>query len=227
MSSVTSRVHSPGTFTCARRPAVTVALDAGGADTYTPRAIPGPGLEHCLCTFPIVSSWTRCSPSTKSVRSLLKTGCMGDSCRRLRRATGGVATGGLVAQGAGVRGRRALGVRASAGSDHQLRRPVCAAGQPASSQVSGGAGLSASDRDYPTLTGRSGTQRARRLRSRTAVGAPAPWFSSPPTDLRITRVFSCVAHGFKARASFMFAGCCWWRSWAVDGRSGASRGHAP
>ena len=25
----------------------------------------------------------------------------------------------------------------------------------------------------------------------------------------------------------MFAGCCWWRSLAVDGCSGASRGHAP
>ena len=46
-------------------------------------------------------------------------------------------------------------------------------------------------------------------------------------DLRITRVFPCVARGFKARASFMFAGCCWWRSLAVDGYSGASRGHAP
>jgi hypothetical protein len=29
-------------FTCARSPAVTVALDAGGADTYTSQAIPGP-----------------------------------------------------------------------------------------------------------------------------------------------------------------------------------------
>ena len=35
----------------------------------------------------------------------------------------------------------------------------------------------------------------------------------------------CVARGFKACASFMFAGCCWWRLLAVDGRSGASRGH--
>jgi hypothetical protein len=40
-SSVTSRVRSPGTFTCARCPAVTVTLGAGGADTYTQRAIPG------------------------------------------------------------------------------------------------------------------------------------------------------------------------------------------
>jgi hypothetical protein len=28
-----------------------------------------------------------------------------------------------------------------------------------------------------------------------------------PHELRITRVFSCVARGFKARPSFMFAGC--------------------
>jgi hypothetical protein len=31
-------------------------------------------------------------------------------------------------------------------------------------------------------------------------------------------VFPCVARGFKACASFMFAGCCWWRSLA---------GHSP
>ena len=40
-SSVTSRVRSPGTFTCARCPAVTVTLEAGGAGTYTQSAIPG------------------------------------------------------------------------------------------------------------------------------------------------------------------------------------------
>ena len=51
--------------------------------------------------------------------------------------------------------------------------------------------------------------------------------SSSPGDLRITRVFSCVARRFKACASFMFAGCCWWRSLAVDGGSGTSRGHGP
>src|SRR5215468_12517860 len=53
-------------------------------------------------------------------------------------------------------------------------------------------------------------------------GLPHPYAG----DLRITRVFSCVARGFRARASFMFAGCYWWRSLAVDGSSGASRGHA-
>ena len=87
--------------------------------------------------------------------------------------------------------------------------------------------LSASDRKFPPLTGRSGTQRARRLLSRTTAGSSAPWSSSPPSDLRITRVFPCVACGFKVRASFMFAGCCWWRSLADDGYSGTSRGHAP
>ena len=59
------------------------------------------------------------------------------------------------------------------------------------------------------------------------VGASAPWSSSPPSDLRITRVSRCVARGHKARASFMSAGYCWWRSLAVDGCSGTSRGHAP
>ena len=46
-------------------------------------------------------------------------------------------------------------------------------------------------------------------------------------DLRITRVSRCVARGFKSRTSFKFAACCWWPSSAVDGSSGASRGHAP
>ena len=50
---------------------------------------------------------------------------------------------------------------ASVGGDHQLRRSVCAAGQPACPQVSRSTGLSGSDRDFPALTGRSGTQRAR------------------------------------------------------------------
>jgi hypothetical protein len=45
-------------------------------------------------------------------------------------------------------------------------------------------------------------------------------------DLRITRVSRCVDRVFKAYASFMFAGCCWWRSLAADGGSGTSRGHA-
>ena len=111
--------------------------------------------------------------------------------------------------------------------DPLLRRSVCAAGQPACPQVSRCVGLSGSGREFPALTGRSGTQRARRLRSRTTVGSSPPWSSSPPSDLRITRVSRCVAHKFKARASFKFAGCCWRRSLAVDGRSGASRGHAP
>jgi hypothetical protein len=45
--------------------------------------------------------------------------------------------------------------------DPLLRRSVCAAGQPARPQVNRCTGLSGSDREYPALTGRSGTQRAR------------------------------------------------------------------
>jgi uncharacterized protein len=41
--------------------------------------------------------------------------------------------------------------------DLVLRRSVCAAGQPACTQVSWCIGLSGSDRDFPALTGRSGT----------------------------------------------------------------------
>lgn len=46
-----------------------------------------------------------------------------------------------------------------------------------------------------------------------------------PEALRITRVFSCVACGFKVHPSFMFAGCSWRRLLAIDCDSGASRGH--
>jgi len=111
--------------------------------------------------------------------------------------------------------------------DPLLRRSVCAAGQPARPQVSRCTRLSGNDRKFPRLTGRSGTQRARRTLSGTTPGSAAPWSSSPPSELRITRVFSCVARGLKARADFMFGGGCRWRSLAVDGSSGASRGHAP
>ena len=59
------------------------------------------------------------------------------------------------------------------------------------------------------------------------VGPSASWSSSCPSHLRITRVFSCVARGFKTCASFMSAGCCWWRSLAVDGGSGDISGTQP
>ena len=44
----------------------------------------------------------------------------------------------------------------------QPRRPVCAAGQPAGPQASQGCGLSMRAREFPALTGRSGTHPARR-----------------------------------------------------------------
>ena len=56
-----------------------------------------------------------------------------------------------------------MGLRCRQTCDPLLRRSACAAGQPARAQVSRCLGLSGSDREYPALTGRSGTQRARRL----------------------------------------------------------------
>jgi hypothetical protein len=67
--------------------------------------------------------------------------------------------------------------------DPLLRRSVCAAGQPARPQVSRRIGLSASDRKYPPSTGRSGTQRARGLQSRTTDDSLTPWSSSPSPGL--------------------------------------------
>jgi hypothetical protein len=65
-----------------------------------------------------------------------------------------------------------------------------------------------------------------RVTSRVLARAAAWQILSRVAELRITRVSRCVARGFRARASFMFAGCCWWRSLAVDGSPGASQGHA-
>ncbi len=90
----------------------------------------------------------------------------------------------------------------------------------------------------------TGSVKGRRSRSRVTPQAPLtgsgcrehsyggfggghPHFHLHNADLRITRVFQCVARGLKDRASFMFVGCCWRRSLAADGGSGASRGHAP
>jgi hypothetical protein len=75
--------------------------------------------------------------------------------------------------------------------DPLLRRSVCAAGQPACPQVSRGIGLSGSDREFPALTGRSGTSSTvphdswHPVAARTVQGWPAsgpgrlppgPWF---------------------------------------------------
>jgi hypothetical protein len=58
--------------------------------------------------------------------------------------------------------------------DPLLRRSVCAAGQPARTQMSQCVRLSGSDREFPGLTGRSGTQRARRRPSRTTLRTSTP-----------------------------------------------------
>jgi hypothetical protein len=62
-----------------------------------------------------------------------------------------------------------------------LRRSICAAGQPACPQVSGYLGLSGSDREFPVLTGRSGTQRARRPLRRELAAPLGVWPSSQLT----------------------------------------------
>ena len=62
--------------------------------------------------------------------------------------------------------------------------------------------------------------------SRLCGQVPAGESMRPVVPEAYKSVLSCVAHGFKARLSFRFTGCCWWRSLPVDGSSGASRGHA-
>jgi hypothetical protein len=65
-------------------------------------------------------------------------------------------------------------------------------------QVSRCIGLSGSDREFPALTGRSGTQRARRMRSCTTAGTSAPWSSAPPSDPRITSAFHVLVAGLNS-----------------------------
>ena len=66
-------------------------------------------------------------------------------------------------------------------------------------------------------------------RSRAVVGPSlvplGPSTGSGAAELRITSVSRALLAEFKARASFTFTGCCLWRSLAVDGGSGTSRGH--
>ena len=66
-------------------------------------------------------------------------------------------------------------------------RSVRAAGRPACTQVSRCTGLSGSDREFPALTGRSGTQRARRVRSRSTRSPSAalvPVITAAPMPVR-------------------------------------------
>jgi hypothetical protein len=85
---------------------------------------------------------------------------------------------------------------------------------------------SASDRETPLITGVNGP-----LMARLARPGPCQFMSlrssSSSSDLRITRVFPCVARRFKPCVSFGSTACRWWRVLARDGRSGASRGHGP
>ena len=70
---------------------------------------------------------------------------------------------------------------------------------------------------------RSATQRTRQIPVLSCRYVEPPIGVEPMTYA--LRGCHCVAHGLEARASFKFARCYWCLSLAVDGRSGASRGH--
>ena len=63
-SSMTSCVRAPGRLTCTLCPAARVMLEAGGADTYTQRAIPGsePSLDFCTFRTPNPTSLAHTAP---------------------------------------------------------------------------------------------------------------------------------------------------------------------
>jgi hypothetical protein len=77
-----------------------------------------------------------------------------------------------------MRGAASCWVRRVA--DLLLRRPVFAAGRPVHSHVSLGVRLAGSDRKYPGLTGRSGTQRARSRHLETLCGVDQGGYSEEP-----------------------------------------------
>ena len=101
-------------------------------------------------------------------------------------------------------------------------------------KLCGDAGHLADGVDVPSCNAAAvgGKTRTRTMRERTKVpgsggSSGGAAYRNRTDDLRITRVFPCVARGSKGRLSIMFAGGCRWRSLAVDGSSGASQGHAP
>jgi hypothetical protein len=100
------------------------ALDIGGKARH-PGAIPGPYPYPGSCTSPVLSPEAR--PSSlfaKQKRGLLplETECKGTIAAAVRNELKGSRHGGSNPHRAGVRGRRAPELRASAGCDHQLVR---------------------------------------------------------------------------------------------------------
>ena len=159
-SSMTSRVRSPGTFSCARCPAVTVMLEAGGADTYTSQAIPGSEPGPCSCTF----RHRRHQPP----RLAPARGADALHAALTRRARAAQAGRGLKHRGrpeplgAGVRGRQPPGREAfEFAPDLLLRRSSARIRRAGPSQLGCHVGLAGVDRRFPRFTVRSGTQRAR------------------------------------------------------------------
>ena len=86
-------------------------------------------------------------------------------------------------------------------TDPLLRRPVCAAGQPAHPQVDRRGAVSGSDREFPALTVRSGTQRARDLqirRYRQVVQDRPSLAVCSGRHSRVVRICRALSGGFAA-----------------------------
>jgi hypothetical protein len=78
--------------------------------------------------------------------------------------------------------------------DPLFRRSVRAAGQPACTQLSRCIKLSGSDREFPALTGRSGTQRARRP-LRPELAAPLGVWPSSQLAMDVVAAWDCGCAG--------------------------------
>jgi hypothetical protein len=110
--------------------------------------------------------------------------------------------------------------RSPSRGDPLLRRSVGASGRPAGTQVSRCIGLSGSDRNFPVLTGRSGTQRARPLR---------PQLAAPLGGWPLSQLTEGVGGGSCLLLSGVVAalGCCIVTTRTWQGMARVRSGQAP
>ena len=207
-------------------------LDAGGADTDTQRAIPG--------SVPSQDSRTSARREDLLIRRFLcghpdlfrSVRYLGFAAARCSRPSGELQCRSSVWLPAWLPSAghhhalvlvTTIGPLPSAVAAHcpaQAPPPNPIAAEPDGRRVLSGGG--AADHEVTPQAPLTGS--GCREHSYGGFGGGHPYFHPHNADLRITRVFPCVARGFKARICFRFRGCCCWQSSAVDGSSGASRG---
>ena len=106
-------------------------------------------------------------------------------------------------------------------------RSVCAAGQPAGPQVSQPIGLSGSDREFPVLTGRSGTQRARRIGRVRRLATRRPGPRHHPVSYALRGCHGALLAGSKPALASCSQGAAGGERWLLIAVRGHLRGTRP